>query len=170
MRKGVSLFTLVGIVALLIVLFYQNLALSKVDKRMKGLAYLNAEYISYINTVCTKAEEDELLFSEMSSLLMQDSSLVVYIPNNSCGACLTSLMLELKDFCWPVQDVILLGQSPDFFKSNKYVLGGYQMVGTSRSANSDYPIVMRKLSDGQPALFYYHESFKDVFLRFLHFE
>lgn len=170
MRKGIILFMVVGIIALLMVLFIHNLALSKVNKRMQGLAYLNAEYISYINTVCTKTMDHELIISDMSSILTQDSSLVVFIPNNSCGACLTSLMLVLKECCWPAHEIVLMGQSPDFFKSNSIVLGGYQMVGTSRNANTEYPIVMRRLSDGRPAVFYYHDSFKNTFLRFLQFE
>ena len=79
-------------------LFVEHGNMKQLTSVVAGEREKNARYVSYIRRsggISFRKEEDKLL-DEMD-IYLDSASVVIYIPDGACSACLNSLLLELRE-------------------------------------------------------------------------
>lgn len=172
MRSKLALFLLLGIVLVLLsTLLYQSVILRDSHKVIHRYARLNSEYISYIYHVCNQSSRDSEseVFREMSKYLTSDSSLVVFLPNSLCQSCIASLVACLKTYSWPIHEIVIMSPSNDLTLSRKFILNGYQFIGSSLRGEGINRLLLMKRRENQIYMLQYDAEFENVLCNFLAF-
>jgi hypothetical protein len=124
------------------------------------------DYMLNSNSLLTRDEENMALL-EMSDFL-NDSVLVVFVPEGLCRSCLSSLFICLREKEWPMNNVRVLSASDDYSFKREIITTGCQYI----LSNTDYDkltsiIVLRKAKGYNPIYIKYSDEYDFILNLFL---